>query len=128
MQISNQDMLEYIIKPTLTALGCDKVTAASNLLMAVIDRKLKPKSLSMGLGIYHIDAITHQKIWDKYLAFNPDLASKVRGLASQRNFLANPHLELSTNLQYATAIAWILYVVHPREIRLDNLNTLEAIA
>jgi len=36
------------------------------------------------------------------------MASRVRGLASQRAFLSNPERELQTNLGYSTAIAWLL--------------------
>jgi len=32
----------------------------------------------------------------------------VRGLASQHAFLGGPHLELTVNLRYSTAIAWML--------------------
>ena len=62
-----------------------------------------------GLGIYQIQPHTHREIWDKYLINHPALASKVRGLASQRDFLEHPHSELTTNLRYATAIAWLIY-------------------
>jgi hypothetical protein len=117
MQINNQDLLEWIIKPTLQTLDCPQVIAAQNLLLAIANQKANPKHLQRGLGIYHIDSLTHQRVWDKYLAFHPDLASKIRGLASQRAFLINPHLELTTNLRYATAIAWIIYIAHPIELR-----------
>jgi len=50
------------------------------------------------------------------LAFHPDLASRIRGLASQRAFLEDPHSELATNLCYATAIAWVMYILHPQEL------------
>lgn len=46
--------------------------------------------------------------WDQYLALDPERASRVRGLASQHAFLAAPHLELTVNLRYSTAIAWSL--------------------
>lgn len=62
-----------------------------------------------GLGIYQIPPQTHREIWDKYLIHHPALASKVRGLASQRDFLQQPHSELATNLRYATAVAWLIY-------------------
>ncbi|MCO1334434.1 hypothetical protein MO867_08780 [Microbulbifer sp. OS29] len=62
-----------------------------------------------GLGIYQIQPHTHREIWDQYLIDHPTLASKVRGLASQRDFLDHPHSELTTNLRYATAIAWLIY-------------------
>lgn len=39
----------------------------------------------------------------------PDLASHQRGLASQQQFLQNPHGELITNLSYSTGIAWMIY-------------------
>ncbi|MFI2812711.1 MULTISPECIES: hypothetical protein [Microbulbifer] len=62
-----------------------------------------------GLGLYQIQPHTHREIWDKFLIDYPALASKVRGLASQRDFLDHPHSELTTNLRYATAIAWLIY-------------------
>ncbi len=62
-----------------------------------------------GLGIFQIQPHTHRQIWDIYLINQPALASKIRGLASQRDFLHHPHTELTTNLRYATAIAWLIY-------------------
>ncbi len=62
-----------------------------------------------GMGIFQILPSTHRQVWDKYLINFPALASKVRGLASQRDFLQHPHAELATNLRYATAIAWLIY-------------------
>ena len=62
-----------------------------------------------GMGIFQIAPCTHRQIWDQYLINFPALASKVRGLASQRDFLQHPHSELATNLRYATAIAWLIY-------------------
>jgi hypothetical protein len=44
------------------------------------------------------------------LAYLPELASSIRGLASQRQFLMQPDLELKTNLVYSTAIAWAIYL------------------
>ena len=61
-----------------------------------------------GLGLFNITAAQHRDLWDRYLAFNPDLASRVRGLASQRAFLTDPDGELQTNLSYCTAIAWLM--------------------
>jgi len=61
-----------------------------------------------GLGLFNITAAQHRDLWDRYLAFNPDMASRVRGLASQRAFLSDPDSELQTNLSYCTAIAWLM--------------------
>ena len=63
-----------------------------------------------GLGMFHITSAQHRDIWDRYLAYNPEMASRVRGLASQRVFLSEPDKELQTNLGYCTAIAWLLYM------------------
>ncbi|MGB1141961.1 MAG: hypothetical protein ACPG1A_13750 [Halioglobus sp.] len=62
-----------------------------------------------GLGLFNITAAQHRDLWDRYLAFNPDLASRVRGLASQRAFLSDPDSELQTNLSYCTAVAWLMH-------------------
>lgn len=58
-----------------------------------------------GCGIYALTSQQHRDVWDQYLAFQPELASKVRGLASQHRFLQQPDLELVTNLAYASAVA-----------------------
>ncbi len=126
MDISTQDLREQIIQPTLGYL--DKAsTAAENLLVAIVNQKRTalhgPNGGGKGLGPYQIDAATHQLVWDRFLAFQPDLASRIRGLASQRAFLEDPHSELATNLCYATAIAWIVFILHPLE-----LNTSTSVA
>ena len=119
MDISSQDLREQIIHPTLSYLDKSGI-AAENLLVAIINQKRHKfqanASHTKGLGPYQIDSITHQLVWDKFLAFRPELASRIRGLASQRAFLEDPHSELATNLCYATAIAWIVYILHPAEL------------
>jgi len=39
----------------------------------------------------------------------PDFASHQRGLASQQQFLKDPHGELISNLIYTTGMAWMIY-------------------
>ena len=104
------DINTFAIRHTLSALGiCN--TAAEQLLIAttIAQADFVYQTNAWGMGAYGIDEATHLTIWDNYLAFNPELASKVRGLASQHSFLQNPHAELATNLAYATAIAWVIY-------------------
>lgn len=113
MGICPAELVKYVIRPTLEYLG-DYSESAETLLAATAavesDLGFHLKRLrSKGEGVYRISPRCHQLVWDKYLAKDPDLASKVRGLASQHEFLANPHLELTTNLRYATAIAWMIY-------------------
>jgi len=113
MGICPTELVRYVIRPTLKYLG-DYSLSAEALLMATVAVEsdmgfhLKHKQ-GKGLGVYRISPRSHQQVWDRYLAKDPDLASKVRGLASQHEFLMNPHLELTSNLRYATAIAWMIY-------------------
>lgn len=56
-------------------------------------------------GPFGMTAWQHQRVWDQYIALSPELACCIRGLASQRAFLADPHRELELNWGYATALA-----------------------
>ena len=115
MGICPLELQEYVIRPTLKHLGVWSHDAEVLLLSTaafetnVGYRLLDSANKKSGFGVFCITALTHKKIWDTYIATNPDLASKVRGLASQREFLNNPDAELITNLSYATAIAWLIY-------------------
>jgi len=111
MYVTAEHLREQVIRPTLEYLGAWNTGAESFLL----DAAVSAPDLGLfsahkeGLGLFHITAAQHRDIWDRYLAFKPDMASRVRGLASQRAFLSNPDSELTTNLSYCTAIAWLLY-------------------
>jgi hypothetical protein len=126
MDLSPTELREMVIRPTLIAL--DKYSqAAENLLMAIALVKQENShrlntTCDKNYGIFQIDVPSHQRVWDKYLAFNPELASKIRGLASQREFLIHPHLELATNLSYATAIAWALHLAYPQAKKSNHLS------
>lgn len=116
MGICAEELRTLVIRPTLTQLaeGGRSNRAAENLLLGTAAQEsglgfhLKV-SRAQGLGIYRITPKTHTAIWDRYLIDYPDLASNIRGIASQHEFLAHPHAELATNLKYATAIAWAIY-------------------
>lgn len=101
-----------VVKPCLTSLG-DYSPAAEDLLVgtAVVETlsRFHNDAPLGGLGVYRITPERHKAIWDEFLVNYPDLASYVRGLASQQQFLQEPHGELVTNLGYATAIAWLIY-------------------
>lgn len=100
-----------VIRPTLTYLGVVDNSAENLLLGTLLAMAWLPasKQSSDGIGPYGISATVHTRLWDDYLAIQPDLASLIRGLASQRCFLQDPHAELAYNLAYATAIAWMIY-------------------
>ena len=100
---------QLVIKPTLSYLGVETPAACKLLLgTAASETGLRPGH-NTKLGIYGISPEQHRKVWDKYLAFDPELASKVRCLASRIDFLRDPDRELCDNLAYATAIAWLIY-------------------
>ncbi len=110
MKHFENDTLQFVIALTLKNLG-DYSTVGVKLLELTASlqaRHYDAKSQS-GLGLYRIEPSTHLQLWDDYLAFKPDLASTIRGLASQKTFLQNPHYELASNLAYASAIAWTIY-------------------
>jgi hypothetical protein len=112
MGICPSELQDLVIRPTLKYLG-EYSENAEALLVATAAMEsgmgFRIKGDKKRLGVFQISTQSHQRIWDHYLAKDPDLASKVRGLASQREFLAHPHAELATNLRYTTAIAWMIY-------------------
>lgn len=128
MGICSCELRQYVVIPTLSKLGICSV-AAENLLLGTAAAQS-----DMGfhlndtthLGVYGIDSETHRKIWDEYLAFDSELASTIRGFASQHEFLKNPDFELATNLMYATAIAWMIY--QRANIQLPHANDVTALA
>jgi hypothetical protein len=110
MGIAASELCRYVIRPTLIYLGRHSATAESLLLGIAASQSALGSALHdrRGHGLYRIAEPRHQALWDHYLALDPERASLVRGLASQHAFLSGPHLELTVNLRYATAIAWLL--------------------
>lgn len=108
--IAAKELNQYVIRPTLLYLGLNNPNAEALLLGIAASQSHLGAALHdrRGHGLYCIRELRHAALWDDYLAHNPDLASQVRGLASQHAFLCSPHLELTVNLRYATAIAWLL--------------------
>ena len=110
MYITAEHLREQVIKPTLEYLGEWSAEAERELLARALqttDNNTFARQQT-GLGLFQITSNQHRDLWDRYLAFRPEIASRVRGLASQRAFLSNPDNELQTNLSYCTAIAWLL--------------------
>lgn len=111
MYVTSEHLRDQVIAPTLKYLGVWSPAVETFLLNTAVDAPELGlfSDRSDSLGIFHITSAQHRDIWDRYLAFNPEMASRVRGLASQRIFLTEPDKELQTNLGYCTAIAWLLY-------------------
>lgn len=119
---------QAVIRPTLNYLGIDSDVAENLLLGTLLTMASLPagKQPPEGIGPYGISHGMHIQIWDEYLATNPDQASLIRGLASQRCFLQNPHAELGYNFAYATAIAWLIY--QQQHMELDEQMDIDELA
>lgn len=126
--VAPQSLRCNIIRPTLAYLGVASTAAENLLLGTLLTLAWLPadKHGCDGIGPYAISAAVHTRLWDEYLALHPDLASLIRGLASQRCFLQDPHAELAYNLAYATAIAWMLY--QQQAVCLDDAADMPALA
>lgn len=125
MGIYASDLRELIIKPYLQGLG-EYSEVAEDLLVGTAARESLLGlhcfcAQTRGLGLYRITAEKHRELWDTYLIQFPDLASRQRGLASQQQFLKDPHGELMSNLIYATGMAWMIY----RRAGIDTSKTLD---
>jgi len=105
-------MLEELIRPLLAELGEQRADMAALLLHCW---QLGCSSGS-GLGPYALSSARHRQLWDDWLAWREDLASQVRGLASQHHFLRDPDAELCCNLLYSTALAWVAIVASERPL------------
>ncbi len=101
---------EFLIaRPTLRLLDV-KSSGAVDLLKGTILAQDRYNAVGHNRhSCFGISTLQHQQVWDQYLAFLPERASLVRGLASARLFLSDPHQELERSFAYATAIAWLLY-------------------
>lgn len=130
MGIAASDLNQYVIRPTLLYLNNQCVAAEALLLgVAACQTSLGAElDNNSGYGLYRISAAHHRHLWDHYLAVDPERASRVRGLASQHAFLSAPHFELTVNLRYATAIAWLLIEQKHKELpAADDLSALAMI-
>ena len=125
MGIYASELRELIIKPYLQGLG-EYSDVAENLLLGTAAQESLLGlhcycAQTKGLGLYRMTEEKHLELWDTYLVQFPDLASQQRGLASQQQFLKNPHAELMSNLIYATGMAWMIY----RRSLVDTSKSLE---
>jgi len=128
MYVTAEHLRDQVIRPTLEYMGAWTPASESFLLNAAVNAPDLGlfAARNDGLGLFHITADQHRDLWDRYLAYNPDLASRVRGLASQRAFLSDPDSELQTNLSYCTAIAWLMH--HRAGGAIEQPDTVSAIS
>ncbi len=94
-----------IIQRTLHYLGVNN--ASTELFALLLLSHFEMVEEGAGHGPFQLSLQQHRQLWDNYLAFRPEQASQVRGLASQRHFLQDPEFDLSANLAYSVAILWV---------------------
>lgn len=116
MGVSAEVLLREVIRPTLKYLDVCSSSAEALLLgsAACLSHLGEHPGRFQCFGLWQVSSEQHRKLWDEFLAHDPDLASRIRGLASQHAFLENPDLELCVNLRYACAIAWMHVVFAAR--------------
>ena len=127
MGINSREFLEYVIQPTLKLLGVESESANKLMLATACFQSNLGQHLLQeeAIGIFGISEGLHQEVWDKHIAYDCDLASTVRGMASQHEFPKAPHVELVANLRYATAIAWLIYQY--RDLTLPLADDIESL-
>ena len=109
-----QQLLEYIIRPTLKKLGHWSESAEQLLLATAAHESHCGEYVQQingpALGIYQCEPATHRDIWINYLACREDgLIRKVGQFATP--YFGIPHdRELITNLAYATAMCRVHYL------------------
>ena len=80
MYVTAEHLRDQVIRPTLEYMVAWSPASEAFLLNAAI----KAPDLGLfaarneGLGLFNITAAQHRDLWDRYLAFNPDMASRVR--------------------------------------------------
>ena len=109
MQIHYHQLAQLVIKPMLQFIGQEDEVTELLVATAVQESGLADSANRQGLGLYRITEAKHLELWDTYLIRDPELASRLRGLASQHAFLQAPHQELISNLSYSSAMALMIY-------------------
>lgn len=118
MGINKDQLLQYVIRPTLARLGLGS-PSAENLLLGTCAQESRMGNFlhqvnGPAKGIYQMEPATHDDLWENYLKFNPDICRNVLliGKCDTDN--------LVTNLVYATAMARIQYLRAPEGLPAAN--------
>ena len=104
-----QDIIEYVIRPTLEYLGMYS-EAAENLLIGTAAHESRFEYLHQvkgpAIGLWQMEPATHYDLYINYLDTRSSLKTKIRGLAAGRfSGMEIPADEMHGNLTYACAMA-----------------------
>lgn len=107
-------LLRYVIQPTLVALGADSPAAEALLLgTAAAESRLGRYLHQVGgpaLGLYQMEPATHDDIWRHWLPSRPDLRTRLLGWAADAGVAPPPADQMIWDLRYATAMARLHYL------------------
>lgn len=107
-----------IVQPVLARLGLPGEATAMRLLLgtAAVEsglRHLAQLGSGPALGLYQIEPATHEDLWVNFLGHRQDLSERVRAFAHAGTPRA---MQLAGNLDYATAIARLVYFRRPEPL------------
>ena len=109
-----------VVRPTLHAIRLYSPAAEDLLIGTAVQesglRHLRQMGDGPARGLWQIEPATHRDVWENYLAYREEMASRVRGLASQHAWMDDFDHELVFNLAYACAIARLVYYRDPHPL------------
>ena len=115
-----EDFVRHVIRPTLYRINLWSKEAECLLLgTALVESKLKHLVQIKGpaLGVYQMEPVTHDDIYENYLRYRPDLLHAVRNMLVKSDGDSEFIVEqLKGNLYYATAMARIHYLRRPEAL------------
>lgn len=130
-----QQLLCLIIRPVLNALGAHSLAAERLLLMVAAHESGGFHYIAQvkgpALGIYQMEPVTHDCLWDNFLAYRERLRIKVIEFVSCAGMPMSvdarpPSTELMFSLAYATAMARCFFLRVPEP--LPDADDLEGLA
>jgi len=125
-----EQVKNLIISPVLKKINLYSESAV-NLIIGTAAQESQFKYIKQlgggpALGLFQMEPNTHDDIWDNYLAYRKDLASKVRALATQKLFFDHAADEMIGNVYYAAAMCRIHYLRAP--MALPDADDIEGMA
>lgn len=110
--IKKEDLLAYVIRPTLDSMEMGG-NAAENLVLGTAAHEtlmahyLKQVS-GPALGPYGIEPATHEDLYNNYLSYHPRIQEKAERFSITTSIFGRER-ELLTNLAYSTSICRLIY-------------------
>lgn len=120
-----QILLDYVIKPSLKAMGerYSSMPALQLLLVTVAVESSMGKYIKQvkgpALGIFQIEPDSHKDLWDNFINFNPEIKSKLLAMLPDNARGDGPfamsarHNCLISNMAYSACIARLIYFRYP---------------